>query len=168
MTKVQTISELQKRLKDSIVNAVQSKVAEICYRVVRDNLIERVYWNYIPQGESSYDRTYELMDSITVGNVSIGTKNVYFEIFMDTDKIHPYETDSGEWNQHQSMGTNSYDTSEYIPMWVEEGTEGSLWDREGAHYMEQSWIELSSGSQSIVKALAKALKSEGWNVKSVN
>jgi hypothetical protein len=142
------------------MEAIEGKIAEICMKVVRDNLLERVYWNYIPQGEYAYDRTYELMDSVTVGNFHLGTTHATFEIYMDTDKINAYVTDRDRWNQHASV--DPIDVSEYIPLWVEEGTDGSLFDREGAHYMEASHYELSGGQ--LAQALARELRKEGWNV----
>jgi len=158
--KFATVSALQGHLKTTIMEAIQNKIAEICMRVVRDKLLETVYHKYIPQGDLAYDRTYELMDSVTVGNFQMGYKYATFEIFMDTNKINPYSTGEGEWNQHADMGYEQ-DVSEYIPLWVEEGTEGSLWDREGAHYMEKSHYELEG---SLHQALARELRGEGWDV----
>lgn len=168
MKRFQTVSALQAHLKKSIVDSVESRLVEICYKVVEKNILDRVYRAYIPKGEYAYDRTYELMDSLTIDNISVENKCVTFEIFMDASKIKPYETGDGEWNQHQSMPTDStpsYDVSEYIPQWIEEGTSGSLWDREGAHYMEQSWIELDIGTNNLAKELENALRAEGWDVK---
>ncbi|WP_321132700.1 hypothetical protein [Virgibacillus sp. M23] len=84
---------------------------------------------------------------------------------MDTDKINAYRTGDGEWNQH---GDIQYiqDVSEYIPLWVEEGTSGSLWDRDGSHYMEASHYELSGGQ--LARALSDALRSKGWSVTQIS
>lgn len=154
-----TVSSLQAQLKNDIVQAINGKITDICIRVVRDNLLERVYWEYAPNGNYSYDRTYELLDSVTVGNLKVGYKYATFEIFMDTDKINPYVTDGNGWNQHASV--DPIDTSEYIPLWVEEGTSGSLWDRDGAFYMQQSHYELFSRLHVV---LAHELRKQGWKV----
>lgn len=111
-------------------------------------------------GVSSYQRTMELRNSVTVGNVSVGYKYVKFEIFMDTDKINGYITGGDEWNQHASV--EGMDVSDYIPLWVEEGTSGGLFDRPAAHYMEKSWFELGNGK--IASELRNALRGEGWKV----
>lgn len=156
-----TVSSLQKQLKGDIIEAVQNEVADIAIKTVQDHLESTVYQAYKPQGEYGYDRTFELLNSVTVGNLKVGTKYVYFDIFMDTEKIGSYVKDNNyEWNQHASV--DPMDVSEYIPLWVEEGTSGSLWDREGAHYMEQSWIELDSGK--LAQEFADRLRQKGWRV----
>lgn len=154
-----TISSLQVQLKNDIFDNLRNRISEICIRVVKDNLLKKVYWNYVPQGDYSYDRTYELMDSVTVGNFNIGYKYATFDVFMDTSKINPYQTEGSSWNQHADVDGD--DMSEYIPMWIEEGTTGGLWKRDGAHYMQESFIQLVN---ELPNALEKALRSEGWNV----
>lgn len=158
--KFKTISSLQVQLKNDILDSLRNKISEICMRVVKDYLLKNVYHSYIPQGDYSYDRTYELMDSVSVGNFKLGYKYATFEIFMDTSKINPYETSGTDWNQHADVDGD--DMSEYIPMWIEEGTEGGLWERKGAHYMQDSFVQLSNELPSM---LERALKNEGWDVK---
>jgi hypothetical protein len=162
MPTYQTLNEIQSELKRSIIEAIDNKIADICIKVVQKYLQERVYDAYTPQGDFAYDRTMELFNSVTVGNLQVGVKYIKFEIYMDTEKIKPYVYDDNSWNAHASV--DPYDTSENIPLWVEEGTSGSLWDREGAHYMEQSYFELDD---SMVRDLADRLRLEGWKVISV-
>lgn len=155
-----SVSALQSQLKRDVLESIKGEITETCVNVVREQIMERVYRAYIPNGENSYDRTFELLDSVTVGNFKMGTKYAEFEIFMDTGKINPYVQEGDNWNQHASV--NPIDVSEMIPLWIEEGTEGSLFDRQGAHYMEESKIDLDS---KIHRALAKALRSKGWDVR---
>jgi hypothetical protein len=162
-----TISEVQIHLKTSITDAIQNQLTEMCIKVVQDYIRKNVYEAYTPNQES-YDRTFELLNSVTVGNINVGTKYATFEIYMDTEKIgahirsgvHEY----GGWNAHADVF--DLDMSEYIPMWVEEGTSGSLWDREPAYYMYDSWVDLSGGD--LARELANALRSMGWKVVSVS
>lgn len=157
-----TVDSLQKQLKGDIAESVQNEIAQIAIDTVQKYLLKDVY-SYNPKGDFAYDRTMDLLNSVTVGEAKLGYKFARFEIYMDTDKINPYVTGSGEWNQHASHPDNkSMDVSEYIPLWVEEGTSGSLWDREGAHYMEQSWIELDSGK--LAQEFANRLRQKGWHV----
>lgn len=167
-----TYSALQGHLKESIIEAVQGKITEICINVVKDYIQRNVYEAYVPDNDS-YDRTFDLINSVTVGNISTGTKYVTFEIYMDTEKINPQIRTSSfnqegdgytGWNAHADV--YDLDMSEYIPMWIEEGTEGSLWDREGAHYMYDSWVDLSGGD--LARALADALRNQGWKITSVS
>ena len=155
-----TVSSLQNQLKDDINNAIQTKVTDLCIRVVQDNLNKTVYESYTPSGDKAYDRTFELLDSVTVGDATIGYKYITFEVFMDTEKIKPYVTGDGRWNQHASV--DPIDVSDYIPMWVEYGTSNSLWDREGAYYMENSNFELDG---KLYLTLANELRKSGWKVR---
>lgn len=154
-----TVSALQGQLKQDLMDSVRNRIAQICMNVVRDSLMDRVYFNYVPQGETAYDRTYELLDSVTVSEPVIGSKYMYFEIYMDTSKINPYVTEDDEWNQHASV--DPMDVSEMIPLWIEEGTDGGLWDREGAHYMEHSAMRLDG---TLHQAFARELRNQGWKV----
>lgn len=169
MTKrFKTVSDLQGHLKSSIKEAIETEIKMACIEVVQAFLDEKVYKNpmagYVPKSNSewAYDRTEELKESVTVGNFKMGTKYATFEIFMDTEKIHPYETDEGEWNQHANLDF-SEDTSEYIPMWIEDGTHGSLWDWRPAQYMYSSYKELGD-NKLLAKMLAHALRQRGWDV----
>jgi hypothetical protein len=162
-----TVSALQGHLKSSIMTAIEGKVTAICMDVVQEYVRKNVYEAYIPQGDEAYDRTFDLLNSVTIGNLSIGYKYASFEIYMDTGKINPQIRNGtqgyGGWNAHADV--HSIDVSEYIPLWAEEGTSGSLHDREGAHYMEDAYFDLSGGELAV--ALANSLRSQGWNVVSV-
>lgn len=159
------LSSLQGHLKDGMVKEVYGRITDICVKIARKNIQEKVYDAYIPQGEFAYDRTYQLLNAVTVGNIQIGLKYLTFDIFMDSEKILPQETGQNQWNKHADIEYNQ-DVSEYIPMWVEEGTTGSLWDRDGAHYMEATTFELGGGI--LARELAKGLRSQGWDVKFVS
>jgi hypothetical protein len=158
-----TVSSLQNHLKDSVMEAIQGKVTELCIEVVKDYIQRNVYDKYRPDPDT-YDRTFELLNSVTVGNLNLGTKYATFEIFMDTEKINAHIRNGSHgylgWNSHADV--YDLDMSEYIPLWIEEGTEGSLWDREPAHYMYDSWVDLSGGE--LAKALADSLRRQGWDV----
>lgn len=153
-----TVSSLQAHLKDSIVHGIKNEIREIALLTVREYILKNVYDSYTPAGDG-YERTYELARSVSLGNIKIGHKYITFEIFMDTSKINPYEQKS--WNAHANIDYTQ-DTSDYIPLWVEEGTEGSLWDRDGAHYMEDSTRELDRGE--LAFALYLSLSNQGWQV----
>lgn len=138
----------------------------VCQKVVEKQVWERVYngGDYIGDGEDPYQHTMLLLNSVTVGNIKMGTKYLTFDIFMDSDKIESFVrkgvNDSNEWNAHASV--DPVDVSEYIPLWIEEGTEGSLHDKEGAHYMENSAMQLGDGK--LAQEFANELRKQGWNV----
>lgn len=159
-----TVSSLQAQLKGDLIESIDNKITDIAMEVVQQHLMRTVYDAYTPQGQYAYDRTFELLNSVTVGNVTVGYKFIHFEIYMDSEKIGSYVKESNaEWNQHASV--DPMDVSEYIPLWVEEGTEGSLHDREGAHYMEASYLDLKGD---LAREFADRLRLQGWKVTHVS
>lgn len=161
MTRIhKTVDSLQSQLKGDILGAINGTIANLCTQVVQDNVRAK---GYIPNDNTDYDRTWELLNSVTVGNLTVGYKYATFEVFMDTEKIGSYVTEGNDWNQHASV--DPIDVSEYIPLWVEEGTSGSLYDREGGHYMEFSTFELGDGR--LAKALEKELRAQGWKITTI-
>jgi len=161
MKKFKTVSSLHAHLVDTITKAITEKIFNICANVVRKNIEDKVYKAYVPHGDFPYQRTFELLNSVSVGNLKIRNKSVSFDVYMDTSKIHPYPQKIGGrgWNAHADVYFN--DVSDFIPLWIEEGTEGSLWDRSGAHYMESSKYEIED---ILPLELVKSLKSKGWKV----
>jgi hypothetical protein len=158
-----TVASLQSQLKGDIVQSIENEVAKMCEKVVNDSINKNVYQAYTPQGDHAYNRTFELLNAVTVGNIVVGIKYVTFEIYMDSEKINPRirnGDDSSQWNAHASV--EQMDVSEYIPLWIEEGTSGSLWDREGAYYMESAYMDLSGGA--LAESLYVAMRRRGWEV----
>lgn len=152
------VSSMQKHLKKTIS---ESAIKHTVKKVIENNIYKRVYQSYTP---TSYVRTGDLLGSVRITGESIGNTIYTFEVFMDSSLIDSNITSSGEWNQHASMpqGGQVYDTSDYIPMWIEYGTEGSLWDRQGAYYMEHSHFDLDGGKLS--QQLRRELSASGFKV----
>lgn len=165
--KFKTVTALHSHLKDSLLDSIQLQITKLCIEVVQDYIRKNVYEQYSPDPDS-YDRTMELLNSVTVGNIKAGIKYITFDIFMDTEKINPRIRNGSHgysgWNAHADV--YDIDVSEYIPLWIEEGTEGSLWDREPAFYMYDSWVDLSGGD--LAQAFADALRRKGWHIISIS
>lgn len=149
-------------MKSSLRESIENQVAKVCIEVVRNYIQKNVYDAYIPDSSNpySYDRTMDLLNAVSVGEIKVGIKFVTFEVYMNPEMIQANITGDNEWNQHASV--EGIDVSEYIPLWIEEGTSGSLWDREGAHFMSDAHFELSGGS--LAQELANALRKQGWNI----
>lgn len=170
MKTFKTVSELQHHLKDSIQESIENELFEICTKIVEKHLMKDVYDNpnagYIPRAEEGspfkYERTWELFNSLTISDVKMGSKYATFEIYMNGDAIESHKTGEGEWNQHADIDYEE-DVSEYIPMWIEDGTNGSLWDFRPTQYMFNSWKELRDDGI-LRDALEQALRSRGWKI----
>lgn len=155
-----TVSELQRHLKNTVS---ASQIDEVVRRVVRGYIDENVYQNYTPNGLYAYDRTYELIDAVEIMEKRLGTKHYSFEVAINPSSMTMDNTrsDSGQWNAHASMPPTSSDVRDLIPLWIEEGTKGGLWEREGAFYNQDAYIDLDSGK--LVRTLLNALKNAGYD-----
>lgn len=126
--------------------------------ILRDFTKINVYQKYSP---TEYDRTFELIDSISKRNFKQISKNKYqAEIFFDDKKIKARRSD-GMWNFHMSI--DGIDISASLPFWIEEGTNGSLWDRDGA-YMVRETERFLKKTNKLNVLLRKELLRKGFKV----
>lgn len=157
------VSEMQKYLKETIGT---SNIEEVVRSTMRDYIDEKVYRNYTPNGLDAYDRTYELISAVDIVEKKMGTKHYNFMVYINPDLLTSdgMRSERGGWNAHASMpqGGSIYDTREFIPLWLEKGTSGSLWDREGAYFNNDTFMDLGTGG-GLVKALVKRLRQAGFN-----
>lgn len=105
-------------------------------------LKERLYDAYDPK---MYDRTFELIDSISHSEVIKVNNTYYVEIFYDADKIRAYPREKDglythKWGRHTDF--DSEDVSYWIPLWIEEGTQNEYYSHKGTRSMEDTreWI----------------------------
>lgn len=160
MIKFDNIKDLEKYLKGVSTSILKNEIVEVAKRVIEKYIYENVY-QYQPK---EYTRTYELWDSLTVSDVFTDDRGrTSIKIYFDTNKIKPHMV-TDNWNQHADIYDN--DTSKYIPLWVEEGAEGSLWDRQPANIFGNSVKELERTKKHIY-ALIKELKANGIDVKRI-
>lgn len=131
-----------KRYMDKVIREGLEYCAWRAERMLRKLLEERLYDFYDPK---MYERTYELLNSITHSEViPVGNGVYYVEIYYDTDKIRSYPRKSNgltyKWGQHTSF--SGEDVSDWIPLWIEKGTINEKYSHEGTHSMEDTkkWI----------------------------
>lgn len=129
--------------------------------IIKDYIMENLYNEYSP---TSYTRSFDFINSLRISKVTPSSNGGYeVKLYFDTDAIHPRDADGeNRWSGHQSI-TNGEDVSELIPLWIEEGVTGSLWDRDGIHSMWHTKTELEQNKKHI-KKLVQILKSKGFNV----
>lgn len=122
---------LEKQVKIALDECAEQTLEKLKFHVEN-----RLYDAWTPK---QYERTMELLNCISKTSVAKVYGSYVCKIFYDTIKIHPYIRD-GVWNSHSDIyGEN---TSEYIPLWIEYGVDGSLYDREGIYAIEDTfeWI----------------------------
>jgi hypothetical protein len=158
------LNSLMKHLENNILLDVQ-KVGEEVKSILRNNV--RVLWyerngtNWTPK---DYERSWMLIDSISVSKaIKIGNK-YQVEIFFDTDKIIPmYGTDDKPWTRHMSI-IDYKNVSEAIPLWIEEGNNNSsIYSYEGVHPVQITKDDLKSDNY-IKERLKELLEMQGYKV----
>lgn len=162
---VSTYSELERVLQQVAEDAL-NKVTIKVEKMIKKYVMDKLYNSYTP---TDYIRSYDYLESLTVTKV---TKNSLGEletkIFFDPNKIHSRETEGSYWNQHMSInGDTTWEgkpISEWIPVFIEYGTKGSLWDRKGIHVVDNIMKELDRDGK-YKKFMASELKRMGLDAK---
>jgi len=145
------LSSTGKYIEKAIIASLEHEVSSLVEDTLRKYLYERLY-SYSPK---VYERTYELMNSITRSK-AIKTANGYeIEVYFDTDKIHG----NSLTGQHYEYGK---DISEYIPWMAEDGVIQPLTSNHRGGFVEATIEELGSIGTHI-DALRKALRNKGVN-----
>jgi hypothetical protein len=137
---VSSLSELNKIIELAIIQNIQ-KIGEEIKGVLRHFVQENWYnRSYEPQ---QYERTFQLIDSLTVSPVKINGNEYSVQIYYDTDKILPMDgTSDKPWTRHKSIVTQT-PSGVYLPLWIEEGQDSSIFSFEGVHPVQDTidWVE---------------------------
>lgn len=131
------------RYMDQLVKKSLEYCAWRTENVLKQLLEERLYDFYDPK---MYDRTYELLKSISHSDVIKSSNGSYFvEIYYDIDKIRSYPRIQNKmlthkWGQHTDFYDD--DVSMWIPKWIEFGTDNKYFSHKGTNSMEDTkkWI----------------------------
>jgi hypothetical protein len=158
-----SLSALMKYIENEVIYSL-GLVAEDIRKIISEYVDKEVYQAHKP---FEYTRTYELLNSLDISDIKINGNTYSFDIFFNPDKIGMYDT-GDKWNQHKSVyGYETWhglDINELIPWFIENGTEGSLWDRDGIHSMEYIKERLEKTNEHL-KKIVKVLKAKGYDVK---
>jgi len=140
--------------------------------IIADYVKKKVYSAYSP---TMYDRTGDLLNSLDVSEVKKVGSGYEVTVFFNTDFIRSNIVDGG-WNQHMNAkGKDDEDinatwkgipVNELIPVFIEEGVENSLWDRDGIESMKYVQ-EMLAKTDRHLKVLSRVLRMRGFNVKIV-
>lgn len=158
------MQHLEKHVKFSL-----EEVAKIVEGEIRDYIKRNLYDKYSP---THYTRTYDYINSLTIRKAKKVGDGYSVEIFFDTDKIMPRPSDgAGRWSRHSSItsysgGGSGDDVSDMIPIWMEYGTNGSLWDRDGIYTMENT-KKIMEQTKYHLHEIKKILEKRGFTIKIV-
>ena len=154
---------------ESLKKYVASQVADTARKNLNKVVLEElkkfvkllVYSRYNP---SQYDRTYQLLNSVTIGDVIEDGKHITCSVYFDPNKIKPAFADNF-WNQHRSVF--DYDTdkkhnspiNEMIPYYINYGTSSPVYSHDETLFLEETIKSLNSGL--LRSELIKFLKQRG-------
>ena len=123
---------LEKYLQRELQNNLNEIIKEI-KEDVKEYIMENLYNAYDP---NQYERSFEFLESVSVYKARQTESGISAIVYFDTDKINAVGM-SGRFNQHMSV--DGKDVSDYIPQWLEEGTQArrnNIFPRDGIYSME--------------------------------
>ncbi len=174
--KIKTTNDLKKVLKyaERHVKFALEEVAKVVEKEIKNYIMVNLYNKYEPK---YYTRTYNYINSLSVKKAKKVDNGYVVEIFFDTDKIMPLPPDGdgenglGRWSRHSSItsylnGGSGDDMSDMIPLWMEYGVVGSLWDRDGIYSIENN-IAIMKKTKYHLDEIKKVLESRGIKVEIV-
>ncbi len=142
------------------------EVAKTVEEIIKEYILENLYNAYEPK---AYTRTYNYINSLTIDKVKKEGNGYSVKLFFDTAKIFPQPPDDlGRWSRHSSItsyGANRMpdDISDMIPLWMEYGVKGSLWDRDGIYSMENAKKTMEETKYHL-KKIKEVLEGRGFKV----
>lgn len=140
-------------------------IVEKLSKEVSDVLGDKLYnlW-YMSKHENTYMRTYELVDSIRVTEVNIGSGRTSYtaSVYFDDNLInHMYQSETG-WGQHQSTyRKNPINMEAGSLAWIlDQGAITPFYRFDGVKYVEATLNDLKY----ILSDIKKEMKSMGYNI----
>lgn len=151
-----------KRLKRALDGILKKALEEISTQVrdeIHEYLLVDFYMRleYTPTKES-YERTYELLQSITASIVENKKGVLNVDVYFDISKINAYENVNG-WNSHMSLnGDDFYEDrpiSSWLIEWIEEGNSGTMGNNpiKGIHMLKETSQWTNENLDRIIKSI---------------
>lgn len=147
-----------------IVEQEIKKLGEEIRKALRQELSAKFYGRegYHPnQTETAwYERSFELLECISMETVPSGKNQYGVRIFYDTDKMNTYPSADGMWSKHESIIDGS-DFREYLPEVIEYGNPSKLYGW-SAFNIVGDLTERIKDDQWVLKMFVKAFESKGF------
>ena len=142
---------------NKLIKPILSEIADKTLIELKNTVQEKLYDSYTPK---LYERTYELLDSISKTKVYQEDGFYKVKIFYDTDKIFPHIRSAKEgYNAHALW--DGTDISDSIPFMVEyEYPYGEYKTENGIHAIDdvKDWINREFNKLFIKKLKEKGIK----------
>lgn len=148
---------MENNIKTALKNKIAIKVKELIAYYLQKN-----FYDYTP---AEYERTYELRDSLTIGDVIKTSSGYKVEVFFDSNKIQPhYETVNDPFPQH--LTPSGEDVSDKIAFWAENALINPVSFRgERRGFFVANTVRDLKRDKAHVKELIAFLRSQGIKAK---
>lgn len=154
--------DLEKYL-TSIINAEIQKVGEEVRKALKQELKAKFYGRagYHQNQESTdwYDRTWQLVECITLSPTNINGNEYSVRIFYDTDKMTTFSTE-GKWSTHESI-IDGRDFRKALPEVIEYGNPSTIYGWEGFDIVGDLTDRLID-DKVVLQWFVKALEKKGF------
>jgi len=150
--------ELEDFMNATILKVALIDIAKQVEVLIRDYIKKNLYDTYEPK---NYVRSYDYINSLTIGKVKPDGNGFSIRLYFDANKIKPQEMERGLWNRH--MTQKGVPTNEFIADWIENGATDSEHARKPIHVMANIKKELEE-TKLHVRAIKKALGEKGFKV----
>jgi hypothetical protein len=136
---------IERQYIENFLATVGKEAFEILYHEVEVNWYGRMT-------PTDYDRTMQLLHSITCSPVKKINGEYQVRIYYDTDKIIPMDgTDGYPWTRHKSI-IDGESSAEALPYYIEFGNGDSpIYQYEGTHPVQTTYDQLVQDSHLLVR-----------------
>ena len=156
-----SLKDMQNYIASQMKEVAKKELSKVVFTELKKFVKQNVYSAYNP---SQYDRTYQLLNSVTIGELESSGKSIVCSVYFDPNKIKPAFADNF-WNQHRSVF--DYDTdkkhnapiNEMIPYYMNYGTDSPVYSHDETLFLEETIKSLNSGL--LRSELIKFLKQRG-------
>lgn len=155
MASFNNLNQLYTHIKKQSKKALEDDISRKIKQLLHDYILDEVYNNFSPE---EYDRTYTLLNSITIGRIEEIGDSISVEIFIPEENLgHTtlYGSDS------LGLSAGSKVPVSYVAQWLEDGY---TWGRSNTDFMEKTKDEIKQSAIHL-NAFIRYLKIKGIAVK---
>lgn len=135
-----SFSQLQQAVEKQAMKSLQDDVGRVIKEALQRHVLDNIYNHH---SSDYYQRTYELLRSIEVGNVIKNGDIFEVQVFFNPDATHE------SWWGSQSLGISAGEqvSMTYIAQWLDEGK--NIYTPHTEDFMEDTIQELESTKKHI-------------------
>ena len=89
-----SLKDMQNYIASQMKEVAKKELSKVVFTEIKKFVKQNVYTAYHP---SQYDRTYQLLNSVTIGELESSGKSIICSVYFDPNKIKPVSTDNF-WN----------------------------------------------------------------------